>query len=97
MVKIMSEEELNKMYENIDRRVLMERLNGSKELSKDTQDKINLYNEVIRLSYELEKKTKILDELKEYTLKQINCSYEADQQCYEDILSTLEELEKSDK
>jgi hypothetical protein len=93
----MSEEELNKMYENIDRRVLMERLNGSKELSKDTQDKINLYNEVIRLSYELEKKTKILDELKEYTLKQINCSYEADQQCYEDILSTLEELEKSDK
>lgn len=93
-MKIMNDKQLNHILEYIDRITFMETKIGQHEPSTSTKYIIELYNEVIRLNNELDKKTKILNELKEW----LEIKWKETQHLwYVKIINKLEKLEKEDK
>jgi hypothetical protein len=90
---MMSEEELNKMYEKINTRMTMERLNGEINLSDDTKDKIELYNEVIRLKFTLNELKGILNMQLAFT-SSYQLNYENAMMIIDQAKNTIEYLEK---
>jgi hypothetical protein len=92
---MVSEKELNKIKDSIEFQMIIEQNSGYKdEYSPLLKEEITLYNEVIRLNDELEKKTKILDELKEWLYKKEKLTFNSWNKGIHEVIHKLEELEK---